>query len=80
VARLALEQVRKLGKPTLQLPIPVAALTRAIHIGPIVILCGDTSGCDVCIDYTDENGWSCLYCIFSGVGLCIGPVVIIETR
>jgi hypothetical protein len=80
VAREALEQIRKLGKPALQLPIPVAALRREIKLGPIVILCGDTSGCDLCIDYIDENGWSCIYCIFSGVGLCIGPVVFLPRR
>ncbi len=75
LAREIFQKLGELGTPVTKLPIPVVRMAE-ITIGPIIISCGK-SGCDICI-LTDDGYWSCIYCLFSGPGICIGRVIILN--
>ena len=75
LAREIFQKLGELGTPVTKLPIPVVRMAEII-IGPIIISCG-SDGCDICI-LTDDGYWSCIYCLFSGPGICIGRVIILN--
>jgi hypothetical protein len=72
--RAALTRMRELGLQPVKLPIPINNLKAllAIEIGPIIIY-GDPF--DICIAIDDPDGGWCVFCL-SGIGLCVGPVVL----
>ena len=77
VLREALARVRDGGYPVVKLPVPiVSAREIGIPIGPIIIIIGGPTGIDFCIVITDDDGFTCVYCLFTPMPLCVGPVIL----
>jgi hypothetical protein len=78
--KVALRRARESKRPSIRLPMPVSRLIGAKQRIRAIINDFDIH-CyfwDCCIFITDDDGWTCAYCIRSGPGICIGPVVIIN--